>query len=339
MAQLPLLFVFALLAALDVAALLVGIQRIGSASLPPLPTAAVIHLTVVAIAMAAVRLNPKTKDRAGVASLSLLVGVICLLTPVLGSLVAAWLVAGGFRSAKSPGLRDLIQLGNPLDEAVLLTHPETFPLDRPLSSFLRDHHVPAQRMASPLLRQCVDRRSLKILRALRHQPDARTQLYAQGALSAMFENRERELENLRKAVSATHVSGKLADHERLASALRETALAGLRSAGESRALTDEAREHYDRALAISPTDPACLLGKALCLLDLNQLDSIPDLYGRLCAQPGAESQADRLELAYFAALGNWQRVYESCQRREREGRSHGIAPGLRRFWLSRTTAA
>ncbi len=337
MAQLPLLIVFALLAGLDVAALLVGIQRIGSDSLPALPAAAAIHLAVVAIAIAAVRLNPKTREQVGIASLSLLAGVLCLLTPVLGSLVAGWLVAGGARRATSGGLSDLIQLGNPLDEVALLTHPGAFPLDRPLSVSLRHGHLPAQRLASPLLRQCVDRRSLKILRHLRHQPDTRTQLYAQGALSAIFENRERELEELRKALDDTGPEA-LANRERLASALRDTAIAGLRSTEESRALIREAREHYEAALTLSPTDPACLYGKARCLIDLDQLDPIPDLYGRLCAQSGAEHQADRLELAYFAALGNWQRVFEACQRLEREGRPAGISAGQRHFWLTRAAA-
>lgn len=341
MAQFPLLIVFTLLAGLDALAVLVGIERIGSATIPALPAAAGIHLLTVAIAIAAVRLYPGARERSGMGTLGILAALLCLLTPVLGCLISAWLITG---SPGRRGDRDSfpgVQFGNPVNAANRLRHPVPTPVTEPLVDSLRHGHLPAQRLAAPLLRETIDHRAIRLLRHLREQTDARIQLYAQGALSAMFENREQALETLRR--QADSIPGNdpqsLAVHERLASALRETAEAGLQGPTESRALTEEAVRRYEQALAISPGDPACLHGKATCLIALGKLDDVPDLYGRLCAQPGAEYYADRLELAYFAALGNWQRITEAARRLDRDHHDGGMNGSQRHFWSSRTAAA
>lgn len=337
MAQLPLLFVFLLLAGLDTLAVLVGIEQIGSASIPSLPAAAGIHLLVVVIAIAAVLLFPGAKERPGVKTLGVLAALLCLLTPVFGCLVSAWLIGAGPRVRNAAGPFAGIRFGNPCTGATRRSRPEPTPVSQPLVDALPHGHLPTQRMAAPLLRESHDPRSIRLLRHLREQKDARTQLYAQGALSAMFENREQALESLRRQAEQTPAEHPqaLAVRERLASALVETAETGLRSSSESRALIEEAGRQFGRALEISPTDPACLFGKATCLLALGDLDGVPDLYGRLCAQTGAEFYADRLELAYFAALGNWQRITEASRRLDRDQRDGGMNTDQRRFWLGR----
>ena len=117
MAQLPLLLVFLLLAGLDTLAVLVGIEEIGSASIPSLPAAAGIHLLVVVIAIAAVLLFPGAKERPGVKTLGMLAALLCLLTPVFGCLVSAWLIGAGPRLRDTAGAFAGIRFGNQIGRA------------------------------------------------------------------------------------------------------------------------------------------------------------------------------------------------------------------------------
>ncbi|MCB1061510.1 MAG: hypothetical protein KDN20_01155 [Verrucomicrobiae bacterium] len=341
MAHLPLILVFVLLAGLDVAAILVAVERIGSAALPAMPAAVGIHLLVCAIALAATRFYPGAKERPGYRTLGILTAIICLLTPVLGCLVGAWIMAGATLKRRTASPFDGIRLGNPFSEASRIDRPSIAPITQPLVSALRQGHRPAQRLAAPMLRQHVDRRAIGVLRHLRDQPDARTQLYAQGALSTLFENRERQLEQLRLRVSETpadHLDA-LAIRERLASALWETAESQLHGQAESNTMIEEALSQFDGALSIDPADAACLYGKARCLIRLSRLDSVPDLYGKLCALPGASSYADRLEPLYFAAVGNWQRTADTVRRLVSNGNPTQLAVEQRDFWFAQSVSA
>ncbi|MCB1229636.1 MAG: hypothetical protein KDN19_05190 [Verrucomicrobiae bacterium] len=338
MARSPLLLVFALLAALDTAAILVGIQQIGSSNLPPLPAAIGIHLLVVFIAIAAVRLYPGAKEQPGIGTLGLLAALLCLMSPVLGCLIGGWLVAGQPRPRELADPFAGIRLGNPLTGSPEPPSEESSLAAESLAKAAEEDNGSLSRLAPARLRERLDKSSIQALRSLRHRPDARTQLYAQGALSALFENREQALDRLRR--EAATVPEKTAEafalRERLASALYETATSELHGDSESRSMIRDAADQYDRALAITPSDPACLYGKARCLIALDQLDQVPDLYGRLCAQAGAEYYADRLELAYFAAAGNWQRTTEAAARIDGDHRDGGLSGAQRDFWLNRT---
>lgn len=335
MAYLSLLLVFSLLGLADAAAVAVAMGRIDVPALSPLSASTAIHCLVSLLAVVVARSHPLSRRRPGSGTLALLAGLLCLLTPVLGCLVAAWMVSPPFSGREKRPRFTGIRFGNPLSPAMVEPQTAATPFTEPLTFALSHGHRPLQRLAVPRIRQISDQRALAILRDLNDQPDARTHLYAQAALSTGFERREQQIDSLRRAAAQDSVDPEtLSRHERLGTALLQQARLNPDSAA---ALTAEASACYDRALAIAPSDAACLLGKAFCLIRLGDLEAVPDLYGRLCAVAGANPLADRLEIAYLAALGNWNRAAETAARLTRDASpSIDLGADSRQFWLTAT---
>ena len=328
----PIIF-FALLAAVDAAAVVAGLGRLPGLPVAPHVAALALHLSVVAIAFVAVAKWLPSRRRDGALTLGALAAALCLLTPVLGCLVAGWLAAPPGQPRARDDRHEGLQFGNPLSRASQRSHAPSDGAE-PLANAIRHGHRPIQRLALPRIRQLGDRRAHLLLQALNDQPDARTHLYAQSALSTAFERREKQHDALRKASIAT---GDIAPVDRVAR-LERLATALLHGAGldadQAPRLIAEAASRFAEALEIDPSDASCLSGRAHCLIRLGELDAIPDLYGRLCALPGASHLANRLELAYFAALGNWKRTAEAVDRISQQSPPDaGLGPALRQFWL------
>lgn len=327
----PIIF-FALLAAVDAAAVAAGLGRVPGLPIAPHHAALTIHLAVVAVAFVAVAKWLPSRRRSGAATLAGLAASLCLLTPVLGCLVAGWLTMPQ-RPARTRGSRfQGLQFGNPFYRASQRSQPTSEGAE-PLASSIRHGHRPIQRLAVPRIRQLGDRRAHLLLKALTDQPDARTHLYAQSALSAAFERREKQLESLRRAAATAEITpaDRVTRLERLATALLHGAEI---DPDQAPRFIAEAASRFAEALEIDPADASCLWGRAHCLIRLGELDGIPDLYGRLCALPGASPLANRLELAYFSALGNWKRTAEAIERISQQGSpASGLGAAHRQFWL------
>lgn len=331
MPRLSLILAFLVLAGVDTAAGLLALRRIGPPDLPALPTAVAAHLLVAVLALLVAGFHPGLRDRPGRTTLGILAASICLLTPILGCLVAGWLLQALVGISALPATARLIRLGNPLSEGAP-ARAVPCPYREPLTAALAHGHLPLQRLAAARLSRLSDRRALGILKVLDGSQDARTHLYAQAALASAVERRERQLDRLRRALDAgPRGSVTTADCERLATALMQAA-AG--SPEEAPALLAEASEALDRALSVAPADASCLYLQALSLIRLGKPDRVPDLYGRLCAIGGGGTLADRLELAYLASLGNWKRASEAAERvlLDRATSPH-FESSHRAFWL------
>lgn len=330
MAGLPLVAVFLLLAAFDAVGVLIAVGWIATpAPLSPQFLASAIHGTILLIAGVAILFARKARSRPGFVTLAAFAVVIAGLTPVLGFVVGAWLISPGLRRKRRVDSRVGIRLGNPLAASRLGLRAAATPHTQPLAIALRHGHRALQRNAAPLLRSIGGSPAVSILRDLVDQPDARAHLYAQAALATLTDGAETAINRLRRAVEVAPDAIEL--RERLAGALLYAA--ELKPDDRPAALT-EAGRHFDHALGIQPADAACLFGKAMCLIQKNELDAVPDLYGRLCAVPGAASHADRLELAYFSARGNWTRTAEAVRRLSSEPASRDLGANCRRFWLT-----
>jgi hypothetical protein len=330
MAGLPLVVVFLLLAAFDAVGLLIAIGWIAApAPLVPLALATAIHVGCLLIAGTAIVLSRKARARPGFVTLAAFAVAVAGLTPVLGFVIGAWLISPGIRRKLRGDSRASIRFGNPLALSRRGLRAVATPHTQPLAIALRHGHRSLQRNTAPLLRSIGGGRAADILRDLIDQPDARAHLYAQAALATLTEGAEAGIDRLRYAVETAPDSIEL--RERLAGALLHSA--DMKPDDRTAALR-EAGRHYDHALGAHSADASCLFGKAMCLIRKNDLDPVPDLYGRLCAVPGAASYADQLELAYFSAMGNWTRTAEAVQRLSSDPASRDLGANCRRFWLT-----
>lgn len=277
--------------------------------------AILIHLVIAAVAgFSPFLLREGPKHSTGRLTLALLAGTLAFLTPILGPLVAIWMVAAPAGKKGSADNWPGIRLGNPSRKSNLGTEAEPLSISMPLIQALRSEHHALPRWATSHIRSRMDRTAVAALHALRDRQDARTQLYAQAAISSVSENREKTLEQLRHlAAEASRLESPdaLARWERLASALFETAESQLFGKGEGNSLYQEAAEAYRRALAIAPSDAACLFGLARCSLALEDFDRAPELLGQLTATPGAASRTDELEIRFLARQGRWPEVARS----------------------------
>ena len=324
-----LILVFAALSALDLVALLMAMGMVATSTASSTPLAALMHLIVVMITIAAIRLFPGAKEHPGYKTLSFLAGFFCLFTPVLGALASGWLVIGMLFPASRRGTGDRYVIGNPLNEDSMPVHPAAAAVSDPLAVSIANGQGRGLRLAVPLIRGRRRRAAVAILRALTGQQDARTQLFSQSALATMLESSEREVENLRRMIAANRDPAIM---ERLAAELVRNAEIGLLTSSE-REILSEALGLYEELIGRHPDDPAYYFGKGLCLLRLGRLDEVPDIYGRLCSLANAAVFADRLELSYFAAVGNWRRTASAVKRITKEGNRMNLPLESRAFWL------
>ncbi|MCP5539358.1 MAG: hypothetical protein H7A53_02440 [Akkermansiaceae bacterium] len=331
----PLLLVFGLLALLDAGAVFVAVKGIGTSAVPPVAGALAIHAAVAVIAALAMRMFPGARERRGYTTLGILAALLCFLTPVLGCLAAMWLDAAIGRPLAAPEKPGPFLFGNPLARSS--AGPAPVPVSEPLAESVSNGFFGAHRLAVPILMSEGGRGSVSLLRRLRELPDARTQLFAQGALAALTEKNDRRVESLRERVRSGAAGA--ADRERLGWALHGAAEAGLLPGEETAAALEEAASQFGRAVEMAPENPACLFGMALCLIGLDRMEEIPDLYGRLCALRGAGGYADRLEVAFFAASGNWRRTAAAVGRLAEAGNESGLPAAVRHFWLGAPAAA
>jgi hypothetical protein len=317
------------LAVLDLAALLMVMGIVATSTAPSTILAAGMHLLVVATAIAAIRLFPGAKEHPGYKTLSFLAGFFCLFTPFLGALAGGWLVIGMLFPATRRELGDRFVIGNPLNGSSTPIHPSVAPVSEPLAVSIANGQTSGLRLAVPLIRGRRRRSTVAILRALTDQQDARTQLYSQSALATMLETSDWEVSNLRRMVA---VSRDTAAMERLAAELARNVEIGLVTSSESE-IVGEALGLYEELAVRHPADPAYLFGKGICLIRLGRLDEVPDIYGRLCSLANAAIFADRLELSYFAAIGNWKRAAAAVERIAKDGNRIALPLESRAFWL------
>ncbi|MCB1079660.1 MAG: hypothetical protein KDM64_17720, partial [Verrucomicrobiae bacterium] len=317
----------------DAAAILVGLGRIGTSSLPPMMGAIAIHSMVAILACAVIALHPSARSRKGNGTMAMLAAVTTLLAPVIGCLFAAWMATPPRGFHRNHGPHPGVRFGNPFSEAIRHSPAERSPFTEPLATALRHGHRPLQRLVVPMLRRLGNPKASVLLDYLNQQPDARTHLFAQAALATNFDRREKEVERLRKHLDSSGIASP--QSVRLLESLA-TSLVDQANLDPDRApsLLAEASINYYQALQLTANDPACLFGKAKCLIRLGQTEGLPDLYGRPCAVAGAGHLADQLELESFSAHGNWKRTSESVMRLSQSARAT-IDPGTeaRQFWL------
>ena len=330
----PLILVFVALAGLDVVAALLALQKIGaSASLPAVPTAAAVHFLVAAIGAMAVAFFPGASDRSGHRTVAMLAGALCLFTPVVGPLVAALLVRGIYQKSAATIDHEAYVFGNPMRAHRVAVSPTTVPVSEPLALSLGFGHLHGQRLAPSLLRRVGSSEAISLLRRLFQQPDARTQLYAQSALGSLFEKSETSLARQRKR--AAQLPDDPWQSANLAKALIQTAKLGIHPVAESESLLREAITWLDYATDLRPKEPEFYFEKAVCLIELGDrpsLDRVPDLYGRLLALPGGQSFSNRLDVHYFAAVGNWARTATTVTGFVESGNIDSLPPACRTFW-------
>ena len=329
MNRFALILVFLVLAALDLVALLMAMGIVATATGPSPALAAGMHLAVVVFSIAAIRWFPGARQHPGYKTLSFLAGFFCLFTPVLGALASGWLVIGMLFPSSEKGAGGRYVIGNPLVDSAAPGHPAVAPAPEPLAASIAGGRESGLRLAVPMIRGRRRRSTVAILRALTGQQDARTQLYSQSALATMLESSEWEAANFRRTIAATRDAATM---ERLAAELLRNAEIGLLTSGE-RATIGEALELYEELIGRFPSEPAYLFGRGICLIRLGRLDQVPDIYGRLCSLANAAVFADRLELSYFAAMGNWKRTAAAVERIAREGNRMNLPMESRSFWL------
>lgn len=257
-------------------------------------------------------------------------GIFALLNPVVGPGVAGWLLRPRTLRPEAPSEEPTWIVGNPESGDA----PEDLPPgdieDTPLLSRLQ--HSQDGRLRGPIarLRRDFSQTSLDLLRRIVKAGDARTQLVAKTAVLTLCETAESRLRRLRQAHRERPGEPRIARW--LASAVRTSALAGIRGEEESRQDLAEAARLYESALQGMPRDVEALAGLADCLGRLGHLDGLRDTVVKLSAVPGAEAEMLLQGCRLHCLEGDWRSVHEQLSRSPGNSGNPQLGPS-RVFWL------
>lgn len=256
-------------------------------------------------------------------------GVFALLNPVVGPAVAGWLLRQRPREATVIAAKPAWVTGNrefgEAAEAPCCGEIETTPLLARLGG-----SPGGLRGAISRLRRDCSSASLDLLRRIVNAGNVRTQLIAKTAVLTLGESSEAKLRRLRQA--HRHRPGDLRTSVWLASALRTSALAGVRGEDESRQDLAEACDLYAAALQGMPRDGEALTGWADCLWRLGRNDELRDAVKRLSGLPGAEDEALRLDCLLHCLEGDWCATQHRLAQAPLDSGGPQLAPS-RDFWL------
>lgn len=327
-----LIVAFGLLAGIDFVAVLLWQEWWHLPGLEGGSSGLVGHLLVVLAATLLLPMFPANAGRPGRWLLGLLAGLLTLVCPVAGPLAAGLLAGLLSAPAKPPQSRLRLVLGNPArDDRVNHAPPVHTPVREPFAHLLRAGPVMAQWLVVPLLRQSRSPSGVGLLRLLASRGDARTQLYAQGALGSLLDASEQEIQ----ALQSKHHSGEASptERERLAAILLHSARSGIFPGDHSRTLFTLASEVLGELVAEYPEDPALLHELARCRIEQGELSGVPDLFQRLQGLVEGSRLSSRLETAFYHASGKWQLLTEAAGRAAADGAP--LSYQSREFWLTR----
>ena len=257
-------------------------------------------------------------------------GIFALLNPVVGPGVAGWLLRPRTLRSEAAAEEPAWIVGNPETGDA----PEDLPPgdleDSPLLSRLQ--HSQDARLRGPIarLRRDFSQSSLDLLRRIVTAGDARTQLIAKSAVRALREPPASPPRRLRE--SDRERPGEPRTARWLASAVRASALAGIRGEEESRQDLAEAARLYESALQGMPRDVEALAGLADCLWRLGRIAGLRNTLVKLSAIPGAEAEMLLHGCRLHCLEGDWRSVHEQLSRSPGKSGDPQLVPS-RVFWL------
>lgn len=323
---------YGLLAVLDAAAVTLWLELWRLPGFSPAAGGWLTHLAVAGVSVLLPALLPGGGERPGRWLLGGLGGLLALSVPVVGPLAAGLIAAMIAAPIRQPKPERRVVRGNPAREGLedpAPPHPTA--IREPFFQMLQGGAAVGQWLVVPVLRQSRSPAAVRLLRLLTSRGDARTQLYAQGALSTLLDASEREIQSLQTRRNAGAAAGQ--ERERLATVLLQAARGGVFPSDHGRALSERATELLEELAAERPDDAVLLHELARCHLSLGRFDKVPELLQRLQALPGGARLAPLLEAAYCNATGQWHRLAEAL----RVAAAHGapLRAQSREFWLSR----
>lgn len=286
------------------------------------------HAAVVAAGCA--WLGLRSRNAPGWRGLLAFGGIFALLNPVVGPGVAGWLLRPRALRSAAPSEEPAWIVGNPeTGDAPEDRLPGDLE-DTPLLSRLQ--HSRDGRLRGPIarLRRDFSQGSLDLLRRIVKAGDARTQLIAKTAVLTLCETAESRLRRLRQAHRER--PGEPRTARWLASAVRTSALAGIRGEEESRQDLAEAARLFESALHGMPRDVEALAGLADCLWRLGRVDGLRDAVTKLSAVPGADAEMLLHGCRLRCAEGDWRSVQEQLSPSPGDAGDPQLGP-CREFWL------
>ncbi len=289
-----------------------------------------IHLLVI-VSLLAMAISQKGSSR-GFTTVSLLALFVGLSQPVIGILLASWLLGNVKRVDRNQGEDDAYVFGNPLGRGALslVESGEIAPI--PLVSRLNEARRGALKGAVVWLRQEFHPAGLGLLKRLHRQGDPRTQLMASAALATLRD----EVENTqsRFQAQAKRIPDCLETKVRLAFATKRRAVLGASVREVDRTFLKEASQLYQEVLNQEPFHPEALIGLGECYDRLDQPEALEDVITRLKQVKGTEQDGFRLECRSLAARGDWQRLQQILRTEHEASPERILSKRCLDFWTS-----